>query len=265
MILFLVIQLLLDYLIDVAFLNTTPQIMQTAAFLFQTLIFGKHLDAGTAFSAMILMDTLKTTLIQIPVFLIKIGQAHVSLGRIDKFLNSAEVDRSHLMTPEQKAANAAFAVSIRDGIFLWGSDGEREEKAEKSADEKKDTGSIQNGHTNGDGNGHGNGYHKLAGEEEKSVEEGKAGEEAGEEPPEVLPTLTDINFDVPPGSLVCVYGICGGGKSSLLAAILGEIRKREGTVEVTGSIAFTPQKAWSQNATVVSDVIFFAFSARTWC
>lgn len=46
------------------------------------------------------------------------------------------------------------------------------------------------------------------------------------------PSLTDLNFRVKEGSLVAVVGQVGSGKSSLLAALLGEMVKWSGRVNV---------------------------------
>ena len=47
-----------------------------------------------------------------------------------------------------------------------------------------------------------------------------------------------INLQIKEGSLVAVVGQVGCGKSSLLAAMLGEMDKLEGHVKVKVSIAF---------------------------
>ncbi|XP_074696428.1 multidrug resistance-associated protein 1 isoform X8 [Strix aluco] len=70
------------------------------------------------------------------------------------------------------------------------------------------------------------------------------------------PSLNSINFTVPEGSLVAVVGQVGCGKSSLLSALLGEMDKKEGYVVVKGSVAYVPQQAWVQNATLEDNVIF---------
>ncbi|XP_072205259.1 multidrug resistance-associated protein 1 isoform X2 [Excalfactoria chinensis] len=70
------------------------------------------------------------------------------------------------------------------------------------------------------------------------------------------PTLNSINFIVPEGSLIAVVGQVGCGKSSLLSALLGEMVKKEGYVVVKGSIAYVPQQAWIQNATLEDNIIF---------
>ncbi|KAM9012498.1 multidrug resistance-associated protein 1 isoform 5-T5 [Ara ararauna] len=70
------------------------------------------------------------------------------------------------------------------------------------------------------------------------------------------PLLNSINFSVPEGSLVAVVGQVGCGKSSLLSALLGEMDKKEGYVVVKGSVAYVPQQAWVQNATLQDNIIF---------
>ncbi|XP_027741235.1 multidrug resistance-associated protein 1 isoform X3 [Empidonax traillii] len=70
------------------------------------------------------------------------------------------------------------------------------------------------------------------------------------------PLLNSINFAVPEGSLVAVVGQVGCGKSSLLSALLGEMDKKEGYVVVKGSVAYVPQQAWVQNATLEDNIIF---------
>nr|KAG5700435.1 hypothetical protein BaRGS_010348 [Batillaria attramentaria] len=71
-----------------------------------------------------------------------------------------------------------------------------------------------------------------------------------------LPTLRDINLEIPKGKLVAVVGQVGSGKSSLVSAILGEMEKLEGKVTVQSSVAYVPQQAWIQNATLKDNVLF---------
>jgi ABC-type transport system involved in cytochrome bd biosynthesis fused ATPase/permease subunit len=59
-----------------------------------------------------------------------------------------------------------------------------------------------------------------------------------------------LNFEIKKGELIAVIGTVGSGKSSLLSALLGEMYKFNGTINVNGSISYVPQQAWIQNATV---------------
>ncbi|XP_041940994.1 multidrug resistance-associated protein 1-like [Alosa sapidissima] len=70
------------------------------------------------------------------------------------------------------------------------------------------------------------------------------------------PCLRRINVRVPCGSLVAVVGHVGSGKSSLLSAMLGETERRKGQVTVKGSVAYVPQQAWIQNATLRDNIVF---------
>lgn len=65
-----------------------------------------------------------------------------------------------------------------------------------------------------------------------------------------------IDINVPDGELVAVVGAVGAGKSSLLAAAVGEMEKLSGDVCVRGSIAYVTQQAWIQNNSLKENVLF---------
>ncbi|XP_028989328.1 ATP-binding cassette sub-family C member 3 isoform X2 [Betta splendens] len=73
---------------------------------------------------------------------------------------------------------------------------------------------------------------------------------------EDAPVLHNINVMVPQGSLLAVVGHVGCGKSSLISALLGEMEKLEGEVSIQGSVAYVPQQAWIQNATLRDNILF---------
>nr|XP_032800562.1 canalicular multispecific organic anion transporter 1-like [Petromyzon marinus] len=72
------------------------------------------------------------------------------------------------------------------------------------------------------------------------------------------PTLIDLSLVIPHGSLVAVVGQVGSGKSSLIAALLGEMERLHGSTELKGSLAYVPQQAWIQNATLQDNILFGA-------
>ncbi len=55
------------------------------------------------------------------------------------------------------------------------------------------------------------------------------------------PMLSGLDLAVAPGQLVMVVGPVGCGKSSLLAALLGEMHTVAGSASVAGRIAYTQQ------------------------
>lgn len=68
--------------------------------------------------------------------------------------------------------------------------------------------------------------------------------------------LKNINLGVKKGNLTAVVGIVGSGKSSLISALLGEMEKLSGIVNVDGSLAYVSQVAWIQNATLMDNILF---------
>ncbi|XP_049794892.1 ATP-binding cassette sub-family C member 4-like [Schistocerca nitens] len=56
--------------------------------------------------------------------------------------------------------------------------------------------------------------------------------------------LEGISFSLPPGSLCAVVGPIASGKTSLLMALLGELRASGGRVSVSGATSLSPQEAW---------------------
>ncbi|OWM71292.1 hypothetical protein CDL15_Pgr011419 [Punica granatum] len=71
------------------------------------------------------------------------------------------------------------------------------------------------------------------------------------------PTLSNINLDVPVGSLVAIVGSTGEGKTSLISAMLGELPSvGDASVTVRGRVAYVPQVSWIFNATVRDNILF---------
>ncbi|KAI3996082.1 hypothetical protein MKX01_018151 [Papaver californicum] len=70
------------------------------------------------------------------------------------------------------------------------------------------------------------------------------------------PTLSSINLEVKPGEKVAICGEVGAGKSTMLAAILGEVFNTEGTVQTYGKIAYVSQTAWIQTGSIQDNILF---------
>ncbi|XP_053792269.1 ATP-binding cassette sub-family C member 4 isoform X3 [Vidua macroura] len=70
------------------------------------------------------------------------------------------------------------------------------------------------------------------------------------------PTLQQISCTVRRGELLAVIGPVGAGKSSLLSAVLGELPKDKGLINVTGRIAYVSQQPWVFSGTVRSNILF---------
>ncbi|KAF5194274.1 Abc transporter c family member 2-like [Thalictrum thalictroides] len=71
------------------------------------------------------------------------------------------------------------------------------------------------------------------------------------------PTLSNINLEIPVGSLVAVVGSTGEGKTSLVSAMLGELPPMtDASVDLRGTVAYVPQVSWIFNATVRDNILF---------
>ncbi|KAK1940462.1 Multidrug resistance-associated protein 1 [Phytophthora citrophthora] len=69
-------------------------------------------------------------------------------------------------------------------------------------------------------------------------------------------SLEGINLHVASGSLVMVVGTVGSGKSSLLQALLGEMKMTDGRMDITGETAYVSQEAWIRNASLRDNIVF---------
>ncbi|RZC84953.1 hypothetical protein C5167_047738 [Papaver somniferum] len=83
----------------------------------------------------------------------------------------------------------------------------------------------------------------------------KLGNFSWEENP-LKPTLSSINLEVKPSEKVAICGEVGTGKSTMLAAILGEVWNTEGTVQTYGKIAYVSQTAWIQTGSIQDNILF---------
>lgn len=63
--------------------------------------------------------------------------------------------------------------------------------------------------------------------------------------------MSNVNLDIPIGSLVAIVGGTGEGKTSLISAMLGELPPvADAIVIIRGKVAYVPQISWIFNATV---------------
>ncbi|XP_044250789.1 probable multidrug resistance-associated protein lethal(2)03659 [Drosophila takahashii] len=69
-------------------------------------------------------------------------------------------------------------------------------------------------------------------------------------------TLSGVHLQVHPGTLLAIVGHTGSGKSSLIQAVLGEIRAESGEIKVNGSISYASQEPWLFSGTVRQNILF---------
>ena len=80
------------------------------------------------------------------------------------------------------------------------------------------------------------------------------------------PAISDINLEIPAGSVVAIVGPSGGGKTTLIDVILGILEPKEGEVKISGrppleaigkwpgAISYVPQEGYLSQGTIASNI-----------
>ncbi|KAJ3340676.1 hypothetical protein HDU93_006533 [Gonapodya sp. JEL0774] len=254
------------------------------------------LTAALAFSSIGLFNVLRLPLMFLPQVATQATDALVSIGRLESLLLASELQERTILPenyvpPEgqdEEEGKRNWAVRVHGGIFVWDQATKTEESPNGRTTKSGTANGAANGnaHTNGAANGeakgaptrtmtsvltksptavgmmNGGGEKKFALFRLKKSPTGRT-IELSPKPPPLEPQLRGVDFVLPKGGLMMVVGPVGSGKSSLMAALVGEMRRVEGLVEVRGSVAYCPQQAWIQNATVRDNILFGqAFNER---
>ncbi|XP_041349392.1 multidrug resistance-associated protein 5-like [Gigantopelta aegis] len=69
-------------------------------------------------------------------------------------------------------------------------------------------------------------------------------------------SLAEIDFIIKTGELVGICGMRGSGKSSVLSALLGQMKLQSGKFAVKGRIAYVSQEPWIINGTARENILF---------
>lgn len=198
------------------FWTVTPLLVSVVTFTMYSLL-DNTLDAATAFTALSLFNVLRFPLNMLPQVISSLVEANVSVKRMQKYLLAEEVDPFAVeRKPRSEDAQATREYTKKSK--------RKSRKSARSGDAPVAI-EIRDGEFQWD---------------QKTAE----------------PTLKDINITIREGELVAVVGAVGSGKSSLLAALLGDIKKNRGKVTVRGDVALVTQQAWIQNATLKDNILY---------
>ncbi|KAL1902719.1 ATP-binding cassette transporter yor1 [Sporothrix stenoceras] len=202
------------------------------------------LAPAKVFSSLALFNGLRMPLNLLPLVIGQVTDAWTSVKRIQEFLLAEEQEEDVEWKPE-----GASAVEMHDASFTWErtptqetdevAGGAAAKKAAAAAKKEKEQ------------------KKKEAAAARPGSSDGSAGDTASTlvEEPEPF-KLNDLNFSIGRNELVAVIGSVGSGKSSLLAALAGDMRKTSGEVVLGASRAFCPQYAWIQNTTLRKNIMF---------
>ncbi|KAJ4418296.1 ATP-binding cassette transporter yor1 [Neurospora sp. IMI 360204] len=194
------------------------------------------LAPAKVFSSLALFNGLRMPLNMLPLVIGQVTDAWSSLARIQDFLLAEEREDEAIIKPD-----APNAIEVHDASFTW----------ERTPTQEKES-------TVG-GAGPKSKPEKAPKGKPKDVEAATppSGDDSSTLVEEREPfKLRDLNFTIGRNELVAVIGTVGSGKTSLLSALAGDMRKTSGEVILGAHRAFCPQYAWIQNATLKDNILF---------
>ncbi|GAA5984896.1 hypothetical protein JCM11641_003618 [Rhodosporidiobolus odoratus] len=234
------------------------------------LAFVVYANTGHQQSAQSIFTSLTLFQLLLPMSLSTITDAHNAMSRLTEVFTADERSNTLAIDPEAK-----FAVQIKDADFQWESSPpdtapkskkdkalaakkgkEDKKKAKKEKKEKEQNAKVEarlaenapedpeQAVNSGD----------VTGDIPDPKEVGKDGTATPKEE-EVL-QLRGIDIAVPKGQLCAVVGAVGSGKSSLLQALVGEMKCTRGEIKFGGTIAYAAQQAWMQSCSLKENILF---------
>ncbi|KAF9178380.1 hypothetical protein BGZ50_007768, partial [Haplosporangium sp. Z 11] len=177
----------------------TPFLVSLVTFAVYSLIMKQPMTTDIVFASIALFNLLQFPLAMFPSVISSSVEAYVALGRVHKFLTSAEVDSHSIIIEDPRKllgrdASDKYAVLVKDASYSW---------------------------------------YKNS-----------------------VPVISGINLALKKDCLLSVIGRVGSGKSSLMAALCGDLERVSGEIRMRGSVAFVPQQAWIMNDTLRANILF---------
>ncbi|XP_047693171.1 ATP-binding cassette sub-family C member 12 isoform X4 [Prionailurus viverrinus] len=193
----------------------------------------RRLTAPVAFSVIAMFNVMKFSIAILPFSVKAMAEANVSLRRMKKIL----VDKnppSYITQPEDPDT----VLLLANATLTWDQATSRKSDPKKVQSQKKC-------------------FLKKQRLETYSVRS-SAQEVAGPEEQSGSPTsvLHNISFVVRKGKILGICGNVGSGKSSLIAALLGQMQLQRGIVALNGTVAYVSQQAWIFHGNVRENILF---------
>ncbi|ORX63493.1 hypothetical protein BCR32DRAFT_330852 [Anaeromyces robustus] len=258
-----------------AVFGSIPFISSAATFIAYSAA-GNKLTAAKVFSSLAFFNMLRGPLAVLPSTFNQLADASVSMKRLLNLIYAKELDDLPEVDP-----NSEYAVSIKDGEFNWEAvkpddkrknkkkdkknkdkdKGKEKSKGKDKNKESKDNSSIDSSDTlinnnNNNNNNNNTAVPKDTGDITDEIFKKKISEDKDGEKPLESFKLHDINIQIKKNSLTAIVGAVGSGKSSLISAIIGEMKREGGKIVHGGTISYCSQQAWIRNATVRDNILF---------
>ena len=207
------------------------------------------LNPAYVFSSLALFNSLRMPLNLLPLVIGQVVDAWSSIGRVQDFLIAEEQNDDFIWDMEGKNA-----VSMHNAAFTWERNVTQDPENKKSGPPPNKRRSKEVKHAE-----------KAAAKAGKPVDTSNNGVDSASTLTETEPfKIHDLDFSIGRNELVAIIGGVGSGKSSLLAALAGDMRRTTGSVTMGATRAFCPQYAWIQNTTVKENILFGKEYDKNW-
>lgn len=201
-------------------------VLQPVIIFYAYSMLGNSLTYSKAFTSLSLFTLLTGPISALPGFFQQYFNATVACDRILKVLNSD--DREVYVTN----AESKFAINLEEASFGWVlQDKPSSDVVFDSNIEKKES------------------QYEMV-----QVSEVDVSPTVDEKSNRGIYTLQNLSFSVEKGSLIAVVGSVGSGKSSLIQALLGEMYKSSGSININGTFAFHGQQPWVLNRSLRDNI-----------
>ncbi|KAI4571873.1 hypothetical protein MJG53_013979 [Ovis ammon polii x Ovis aries] len=193
----------------------------------------RKLTAPVAFSVIAMFNVMKFSIAILPFSVKAAAEANVSLRRMKKIL-IAKSPPSYITQPEDPDT----VLLLANATLTWEQETSRKSGLKNVQNQKK---------------------HFLKKQRPEAYNlspsaQGASDEEDQQDSPKSV--LHNISFVVRKGKILGICGNVGSGKSSLIAALLGQMQLQQGIVAVSGTLAYVSQQAWIFHGNVRENILF---------
>ncbi|KZW03607.1 P-loop containing nucleoside triphosphate hydrolase protein [Exidia glandulosa HHB12029] len=218
-----------------------------------TLVAHRELSVSIAFPALLTFQMLSEELTNVPIFANLAQRVYASLTRIGDYLEEEEVP----LQGQESSSSFDNRVGCEKATFVWNTTAITKatllakELKKKTEQERKQKSWLR----------------KFT--SKKATMSGSSSVPATPSTPQQPFTLRDISVTFPRGKMSLICGATGSGKSSLLAALLGEMKHLEGKAFLpkfpdrvdpdTGlkeSVSYCAQHPWLQHQSIRDNILF---------
>ncbi|CAG9578746.1 unnamed protein product [Danaus chrysippus] len=197
---------------------------------------GLTLDAPTVFTTIALINMLIAPLNAFPWVLNGLTEAWVSIKRIQKLLDLRDMDLEYYYDRLNTNRDEDKIIILKNATFTWAKPSVWKKVASKS---KKNKGKSKK-----------NLSKRLDRTNSESSQDGTIHEPF---------KLKDISLEIGKGELIGIVGPVGSGKTSLLLALIGDMIKQSGDIQIPenlDSFGYVSQQPWLIRGTIRDNILF---------